>query len=147
MSGPWGLASCQTGEVCVCVCVCVYAFVHVCVRACVCPYVCLYVRCALFLSVRVCICTCVCLSVNVCVCTYLYVCDRYGRKKVVYGSILLKLAATFMTAFPINYPWLVITRFLLGMGSTGAYLTGFILGQHSYTLGIYREYSLRYSQE
>lgn len=52
---------------------------------------------------------------------------RYGRKKTIYGSIILKLLATYAAAFPINYPWVAVTRFLLGVGSTGAYLTGFIL--------------------
>ncbi|ELU09061.1 hypothetical protein CAPTEDRAFT_121679 [Capitella teleta] len=56
-----------------------------------------------------------------------YLSDKFGRKKTIYVSILLKVATTLMTTFPINYPWVAVTRFLLGVGSTGAYLTGFIL--------------------
>ena len=65
----------------------------------------------------------------------LTVCHRYGRKTVICASILLKLTATYMTAFPLNYPWVVVTRFLLGVGSTGAYLTGFILSTFCKLLG------------
>ena len=55
---------------------------------------------------------------------------RFGRKPVYYWSLVFHLAAMVMNAFPINYPWVAMTRFLMGAGNAGKYLTGFLLSRY-----------------
>lgn len=56
---------------------------------------------------------------------------RYGRKKIFYISAIGQLAAGVSVAFVKNYVTFVTLTYIYGIfGSSGAFITGYVLGKY-----------------
>ncbi len=55
-----------------------------------------------------------------------YLSDRYGRVKILFAGMLIFSAGSFLAAFPQTIYWLILARFLQGMGAITSTVIAFI---------------------
>uniref|UniRef100_A0A8C6SV47 Major facilitator superfamily (MFS) profile domain-containing protein n=1 Tax=Neogobius melanostomus TaxID=47308 RepID=A0A8C6SV47_9GOBI len=55
--------------------------------------------------------------------------DRFGRKPVLFGALLLQSVFSSVTVFAPSWPVFTFFFFVVGLGQTTAYLTAFVLGK------------------
>jgi OCT family organic cation transporter-like MFS transporter 4/5 len=56
-----------------------------------------------------------------------YLSDKYGRRLVIMGGIVIEVIAGFSCAFSYSWIQFLISRFFLSLGQTGRWSTGFVI--------------------
>ena len=71
--------------------------------------------------------------------------SRFGRKPATISYLVIRVVGIAMSSFAPNYPTLAVGRFILGVGTSGCFLTAYVLSEcsiHDHVMGVFHQVDL-----